>query len=325
MVEAARGARYQQPARSPAGAARVIWGGQAVHPMPNGRRAAWFIARRPFATAGGTPHLCCMDETLTNLGLMDEEDIVLDAAALSLAQLDHDDVDPTPHLELIEAIATRLDTVAADATDGVDQAAALSQVIAEEFGFTGDDRTYDDPANADLIRVIERRRGLPVSLAILYVAAARRIGWTAEVLDVPGHVMILIGDAAPVIVDPFRNGIVVGPDQLSAMLKANADGSAPVVSHVAAMPNRAILVRLLLNQSIRAEQAGDVRRALTLYERMTALAPEFSHGWWERARLELADLDVAAARSSLTAMLETTRDPNLRRRVTEVLASLPAH
>lgn len=274
-----------------------------------------------------------MTHELNRLGLIDEDDIILDEAALALALSDHPDTDPAPYRAVLEAIAIRVDRVAAGAEDAGARADALVEAIGDGFGFTGDADTYDDPANADLIRVIDRRRGLPVSLSILYVAAARRLGWTANILDIPGHVLVLIGDeAAPVIVDPFRGGVRVGRDELAALLKAGLGAglragearNAPAVSYVAAMPNRAILVRLVLNQAIRAERAGQGRRALILYRRMTAIAPAYGHGWWERARLELVDGDVAAARTSLSAMLEITREPELRARVSDLLATLAA-
>jgi regulator of sirC expression with transglutaminase-like and TPR domain len=211
-----------------------------------------------------------MDEDLIRLGLIDEDDIVLDEAALSLALLDHPGTQLGPYQDLIEAIATRRDAIRKGAAAARNRADALSFVLGDEFGFAGDWETYDDPANADLIRVIDRRRGLPVSLSILYVAAARRLGWPASVLDIPGHVLLSVeGDTAPVIVDPFRGGILVERDQLASLLLAGRDNSERAVRHVAAMSNRAVLVRLLLNQASRAEAAGNERRALKLYGRMT--------------------------------------------------------
>jgi regulator of sirC expression with transglutaminase-like and TPR domain len=266
-----------------------------------------------------------MDDDLIRLGLMDEDDIVLDEAALSLALLDHAGTDLQPYHDLLGALATRLDAIGHDALTARDRADALSRVLGGEFGFVGDRDSYDDPANADLIRVIDRRRGLPVSLSILYVAAARRLGWMANVLDVPGHVLVLIGDdAAPVIIDPFRGGVLVEPEQLAGLLSASNTGPVAAVRQISAMPNRAVLVRLLLNQATRAEQAGHLRRALALYGRMTVMAPEYGHAWWERARLELVDGDVASARNSLTAMLEITREPVLRQKVVDTLDALVA-
>jgi uncharacterized protein HemY len=90
------------------------------------------------------------------------------------------------------------------------------------------------------------------------------------------------------------------------------------------MSNRAVLLRLLLNQATRAERAGDFERALILYQRMTAVAPGSGHGWWERARLELMHDDVPGARSSLSAMLEMTRDPATRTHIAAALDSIAA-
>lgn len=270
------------------------------------------------------PIYVCVNDSIRHLGLVDDETIQLDAAALQLAALDHPDADLSDYGETLSAVAERLAAVGGNAESSVARAEALARVIGGEFGFEGDRETYDDPANADMIQVIERRRGLPVSLAILYVAAARRVGWPAEALDTPGHVLIRIGDdIGSVLVDPFNGGGVVEPRQVAALLSdgIGADGSV-MPEHLAPMPNRAVLLRLLLNAATRGERRGDPERALTLYERMTIIAPASGHAWWERARLELMLGDVGAARLSLSSMLEMTRDATTRTRIAAALDSL---
>ena len=251
---------------------------------------------------------------MEHLGLLDDEAIVLDAGALELAALDHPDLDLQPYLAVLAAIAERVIELGEAAITAPERAAVLAAVIGGEFGFTGDANTYDDPDNADLIRVIDRRRGLPVSLAILYVATARRLGWPADPLGTPGHVLVRIGsDLDPLLIDPFAGGRVIDADTLRALLaQMLGRGAAPSSDHLTAMTNRATLVRLLINQATRAEGRGDLARALTLFTRMTGFSPSSGHAWWERARLSATTGDIPQARASLSAMLEVTRDPQQR-------------
>lgn len=259
-----------------------------------------------------------MTDRIAYLGLLDEEAIILDAAALDIAALDHPDVDLDPYASFLANIAEQLLAIGAAAATARSRADALSAVIGGDLGFAGDRTDYGDPANADLIRVIDRRRGLPVSLSILYVAAARRAGWEADALTTPGHVLVRVGGAEDaVLVDPFNGGSMVGARALSALT-----GTAPAPEHLAPMPNRMVLVRLLMNQATRAEAGGDPQRALLLYRRMTVIAPGHGRGWWERARLELVEGRLAEARASLGAMLEITRDPALRSQVSAALDAL---
>ena len=265
-----------------------------------------------------------MEDELAHLGLLEDEAIGLDASALEIAALDHPGTSLDPYVDLLGEITERLVAVGGDARSAAGRAAVLADVIAGEFGFTGDHDSYDDPDNADLIRVMDRRRGLPVSLAILYVAAARRLGWSADALNTPGHVLVRIGsETEPVLIDPFNGGAVVAPPQLAALLtRMLGPGTAPTVEHLSPLSNRSVLVRLLMNQATRAESAGRGERALALYTRMTLVAPSNGHGWWERARLELMRGDVGDARASLSAMLEVTREPGLRAHIFAALDAL---
>ncbi len=261
-------------------------------------------------------------DALLHLGLLEDEALRLDQAALELAALDHPAADLASCDRLIGEISALAGKVSAHTAE--DRASALAGIIAGKFGFTGDRESYDDPRNADLIAVLARRRGLPVSLAILYIAVARRVGWSADALNTPGHVLVQIGsDTAPVLIDPFNYGRRIEREQLGDLLSQILGRvTIPTSEHLAPMSNRAILVRLLMNQATRAEAGGDSRRALLLYERMTIVSPASVHSWWERARLERAAGDGPAARRSLAAMLEMVRDPGLRNHVSATLDAL---
>jgi regulator of sirC expression with transglutaminase-like and TPR domain len=265
-----------------------------------------------------------MANDYTAIGLLEDEAIDLDTSALALAHPDHPGLSLDPYFEHLTDLARRLVVGGRNAVSATEQADALATVIAGDCRYSGAATDYDHPDNADLIRVIDRRQGLPVSLAILYVASARRLGWSAEVLNTPGHVLVRIGpETDPLLIDPFNDGAVVSSEGLATLLRQMLGAAAqPNADHVAPMENRAVLVRLLLNQASRAEASGDAARALTLYERMTAIAPDYPQPWWDRARLEIARGDVHAARGSLSAMLEITRDVHVRNHVCAALDAL---
>lgn len=264
-----------------------------------------------------------MDD-IAHLGLLDDEEIELDVAALELAALDHPGASVVDYVDRLGEIGEDIVIKGGSARNAFERAAVLAGVIAGDHGFAGDRETYDDPANTDFMQVIDRKRGLPVSLSILYVAAARRAGWPANALNTPGHVLVSIGGGdAPLLIDPFNGGAAVDARQLTSLLAGMLGRQVvPSPEHLAPMTNRAVLVRLLTNGATRAEGAGSLARARTLYARITTVAPAYPHGWWERARTELTGGDVAAARGSLSAMLETTRDPDLRAQVSAALDAL---
>ncbi|MGL6043097.1 MAG: transglutaminase family protein [Sandaracinobacteroides sp.] len=252
-------------------------------------------------------------DSLAAIGCQADADIRLDEAALHLAAADRPRADLDPARAQLSDWANRLPRALATAAQ---RAAALKQLFADTEGFTGDPTDYDAPRNADLLAVLDRRRGLPIALAILYVSAARRIGWDARVLALPGHVLAAIeGESQIVLVDCFAAGSSVEPAELGGLATTLARGQPLRPGDAALLSNRETLVRLVLNQASRARQGGDAPRALTLYRRLTLIAPAVSALWWERARLEQLAGDTGAARRSLAAMRETTRDPALTDRI----------
>src|SRR3546814_10623767 len=139
---------------------------------------------------------------------------------------------------------------------------------------------FRSPVNADFIRVLDRKRGLPIALSIIYVSFARRAGWSAYFLNLPGNVLVQIGEKNPVVIDPFAGGGLVSQRNIAAICRAclGEEGDASALS-VVRMSNRDVLARLLNNQAIRAENEDDPHRALAVYHRITRIAPGGLDAW----------------------------------------------
>lgn len=129
----------------------------------------------------------------------------------------------------IDALADRLrSTNRLPSGEAVHDARALGRFLADDLGFTGDTETYNDPRNGLLSEVLERRRGLPITLSILLLAIARRLRVPAYPIALPGHVVVgVIGEAGsdrPVVVDPFHDGRLVDEPELASRVRALTHG-----------------------------------------------------------------------------------------------------
>jgi regulator of sirC expression with transglutaminase-like and TPR domain len=239
---------------------------------------------------------------LTRLGEAEGPILPLAEAALAFAQLERPRVDPEGYRAHLDQLA---DEVAAElggaATPPLKhRVAALVQVLVGNHGYQGDAETYDDLANADLMRVIDRRRGLPVALGILYIHAARAQGWQAAGLNFPGHFLIrLDAGGERVILDPFAGGEACDAGRLRKLLRlvgGDRDDRAGELKpeHYQAVPDREVLLRLQNNIKLRLLQAGNAEAAFEVLRRMRLLAPRHAELWRETGLLA-AHLDRLAA------------------------------
>ena len=166
-----------------------------------------------------------------------------------------------------------------------------------KYGYSGDELTYDDLQNANLMRVIDRRKGLPVALGILYLGAARAQGWDTVGLGFPGHFLIRLSQGAErLILDPFHGGRVLDAAAMRELLKAIA-GQAIELSpeHYAPVADRDVLLRLQNNLKSRLIQGERHEQAVRVIETMQMLAPDLAELWREAGMLhaQLGNLRAA--------------------------------
>ena len=238
-------------------------------------------------------------EYLKRLGQSGEGPHDIARAALMLAALDHPGRSLAPYLAHLSEIAEAMRAESGMIRRVGDGARALAELLVGRLGYDGDRMEYDDPRNADLMAVIDRRRGLPVALGILYMHTARAGGMLASGLNTQSHFVLRLSHRGDdLTIDPFHGGQVVDREHLPVELRPDDAGLAHLVS------DTDVLLRLQNNLKMRALGAGDGERALELSCRMVLVAPARADLWFDLARLNEAVGILGAARNAYEMCLE---------------------
>ncbi len=242
-------------------------------------------------------------EFLRQVGEAGDDPLDVATAALMLSALDHAGRPLEPYRDHLAEIAERARSEAPVVASAQDGARALGGILAGRYGYDGDRLTYDDPQNADLMAVIDRRRGLPVALGILYLHAARAAGYRATGLSWPGHFLLRVWfREGEVLIDPFNGGAALERDGLQTppvMGLTPSDEMAPIE----AVADIEVLLRLQNNLKLRALQAGDRARALEIGKRMALVAPRRPELWLDLGRLNEATGALGAAQKAFEACI----------------------
>lgn len=262
---------------------------------------------------------------LHQLAGLDDSDIDIGTAALLLAARDRPGVSLERYRRHLEQLASDVAAVYAQSDSGdAAQHDALNQVISDDHGYAGDSLSYDDLQNANLMRVIDRRKGLPIALGILYLYAGRAQGWNIEGLNFPGHFLLRLEAAgARTIFDPFNGGKTIEIADMRALLKATRGRDTELSpEHYAPASNRDILIRLQNNKKVRLLKAERVAEALAVVEDMLVFAPASDALWHEAGVLHIHLGNLRAALLALEQCRELTASPQDKHRVAQLIGEL---
>ncbi|HXJ00580.1 MAG TPA: transglutaminase-like domain-containing protein [Micropepsaceae bacterium] len=259
-----------------------------------------------------TPAEIAPAEFLRRLGEAGDGPHDLAHAGLMLAALDRPEKSLAPLRAHLAEIA---DTVRAEsqfARHAESAARALSSIIAGHYGYEGEREHYDDPLNADMIAVLERRRGLPVALGILYIQAARAGGMEACGLLSPGHFLLkLTVKGSEALIDPFNGGALVEREHIAApgfgvsdLTDLEHEDPADALLPVG---DADVLLRLQNNIKTRALRTRETTRAIEILRRMILIAPRRSILWLELAHLQESMGALSAARTAYETCLTLSR------------------
>lgn len=248
---------------------------------------------------------------LQRLGQSGEGPYDLTKAALMLAALDRPDTKIGPYLQQLNEIAEAVRTEFVFVRDAGGAADALATVIAGRYGYEGERANYDDPDNADLIGVIERRRGLPVALGILYIHAARANRIEACGLFAPGHFLLRVQvKGSEAVIDPFNGGALVDRDSVGlsrfgSSLHLREPGVSEQPDAFAPVSDADVLLRMLNNIKNRALKVRDSSRATEILRRMTTIAPRRSVLWLELGKIQESSGALSAARRAYESCIKS--------------------
>jgi regulator of sirC expression with transglutaminase-like and TPR domain len=263
---------------------------------------------------------------LRDLGASGERVLPIAEAALALASFERPRVAFGRYRDHLRLLARDVGRHPGAAGDLAARTRALNEIILLKNGYSGDEMSYDDLQNANLMRVVDRRKGLPVALGILYIHAARAQGWDIAGLAFPGHFLVGLADGAGrVIVDPFHGGQICGAAELRELLKAAAGRDSGLLpAHYMAVPDRDVLLRLQNNLKARLLQGQHHERALAVIETMLMLAPDLAELWREAGMLHRHLGNMRAAGAALEQYVVRAPEGLARHQAAAILQQLRA-
>ncbi len=258
-----------------------------------------------------------------------DEHLPLLEAAASLAQDEYPELDMQQVLSGVDQLAARLKRRLGADAGGLDRLRTLNQFFFGDLGFGGNVNDYYNPDNSYLHQVLHTRRGIPISLAVLWLELAQGLGLAVQGIGFPGHFLVQVSlDAGRVVIDPFTGQSLGRADlrerleELHPLLPAAADSELPLSLYLRPASARQILARMLRNlQDIHRTQE-DWPRFVPVQDRLIVLLPDAWVEYRDRG-LALAALgEVERARADLTVYLQQAGDTDDRAAMADRLAAL---
>ena len=251
-------------------------------------------------------------ERFAALAQRPDEQVDLAEAALWVAAEEYEGLDVAVYLEQLEVLATDAAPLVGASATPVERISALNDYLFRARGFTGNREHYEDPRNSFLNEVLDRGVGLPITLSIVYMEVAGRLGLSVRGVGFPGHFLAQLEGSPEVVVDAFF-GQLLGPEDCVERLRSVLGPEAELVPelHLRVATRKEILARLLSNLKQIYAGSGDWVRALACCDRILLLAPDAAAELRDRGLVyeQLACFTAAAA--DLERVLELTPDSEL--------------
>ena len=220
--------------------------------------------------------------------------------ALLIARIEYPTLDVRPYLNQLDLLG-RDASVRVSAAPEALRVKALNRLLFDELEFTGNSTSYSDPRNSFLNEVLDRRTGIPISLAVVYMEVARRAGLQVEGVNFPGHFLVR---CEGLIIDAFHRGAILSEDACRVLLRRHEGEDATLEPHLSGhATKRQILARMLVNLKQNYVQMNSFPQARDITELLLAIDPTATHELRDRGLLAYHLNDFSSALRDLQTYL----------------------
>lgn len=213
----------------------------------------------------------------TFAGVVTDKDEVVDLAyaALLIARAEYPTLDVDSYLDRLKEMGSAIQSRVKTLEDPLQVVQAINNHLYRALGFEGNETDYYDPRNSFLNDVLDRKRGIPITLSIIYMEMGRLIGFPLSGVGFPQH--FLVKHRTPnqeILIDPFNKGIVLTPDDLANRLRITSGGELEFRDHfLASSSKKQILKRVLTNLKAIYLSRSDHTKVLSIINMLLDIAP----------------------------------------------------
>ena len=222
---------------------------------------------------------------LSNMVGQADEDIDLAKAALYVSSQEYPDMDLEHYMGMLDALASEAGRYIGQRQDLRSAIHLLSRYLFEVQEFRGNDGDYSDPLNSYLNEVLDRKTGIPITLSLVYMEVAKRLGMVFEGIGLPGHFVIRTGPPEDELyVDAFNAGAMLTRGDCERKVHDLFQGKIEFTEeHLRPYTKREFLIRILNNLKNNYFNVEDYHRAIAVADMIAIIDPSLRRNLRDRA------------------------------------------
>ncbi len=235
----------------------------------------------------------------------------IDRAALMIAKsLQYPSLDIDEHLQMLDTMGNELNNLLGDRKRPTEIIASINAYMFGKQGFKGNIEDYYDPRNSYLNDVIARKAGIPITLSVLYMELARRVGFELQGVGFPGHFLVKhVYHDIVIVIDTFNKGRILAQEDFQHLLDQLYNGQIRFEQRfIGSVTNEQILIRMLRNLKDAYMHSYDYNRALSATDMIIAIDPKLAEEFRDKGLIFYQKKLYGDALSNLAKYLKMQPD-----------------